>query len=121
MGLDFRVIRGLRFDKVAVRFVSGLQSALREDVPRGKTVLLAVTAPIRIPKQTASVLEERVRCWLRRSPESAELHDIINGNQIQVRLVNGSATTLSTVLAFVHNPGIDVDALFDAAQSDVTV
>jgi hypothetical protein len=115
------VTRGLRFDKVAVRLIAGLQSVLRDDVPLGKTVLLAVSAPIRLPKQTASVLEERVRRWLERPPESVELHDTINGNQIHVRLANGSAEEGPNVLGFVHNPGIDTDALFDAAQADLTV
>jgi hypothetical protein len=112
--------RGLRFDKVAVRFTTALQSALRDDVPLGKTVLLAVTAPILIPKQTASVLEERVRSWLERRPEGAEFRDIVNGNRIHVRLANGSIADSPNVLGFVHNPGIDSNALFDAAQSDLT-
>jgi hypothetical protein len=114
-------MRGLRFDKVVVRLIAGLQSALSDDVPPGKTVLLAVSAPIRLPKQTASVLEERVRQWLGRPPESAEFRDTINGNQIHVRLVNGSADESPNVLGFVHNPEIDTNALFDAAQSDLTV
>jgi hypothetical protein len=98
-----------------------LQSALRDDVPLGRTVLLAVSAPIRLPKQTAHVLEERARRWLARPPESAEFRDIINGNQIRVRLVNGSAEESPNILGFVHNLGIDTNALFEAAQSDLTV
>jgi hypothetical protein len=94
---------------------------LRDEVPLGKTVLLAVSAPIRLPKRTASELEERVRRWLGLPPQSAEFHGTINGNQIHVRLANGSAEESPNILGFVHNPGIDTNALFDAAQSDLTV
>src|SRR5271165_3956788 len=39
----------LRFDRVALRLVGGLQTALSECVPEGQAVVLTVTAPIRLP------------------------------------------------------------------------
>jgi len=36
----------LRFDRVALKFVGGLQAALREFVPDGQIVILTITAPI---------------------------------------------------------------------------
>ncbi len=92
--------------------IAGLQSALHEDVPSGTTVLIAIGAPIRVPKQTMAKVEERVRRWLGDAPECAELHEMVNGNQIHVRLV--SAATSPNIFVFIHNPEFDTDALFDA-------
>lgn len=39
----------LRFDKVATRLIERLQATLGEAVPDGITVLLTITAPIRLP------------------------------------------------------------------------
>jgi|HubBroStandDraft_1064217.scaffolds.fasta_scaffold30205_5 hypothetical protein len=112
--------RGLRFDKVALRFVAGLQGALRNEVPDGKTILLTVSAPIRVPAQTAAALEERIRLWLARRAALAESRYAINGNAIRVRLVNGRSTRLPNVLGFVHNPELDAKTLLDAAQADLS-
>ena len=43
----------LRFDKVATRLIERLQATLGETVPDGMTVLLTITAPIRLPSKTA--------------------------------------------------------------------
>jgi hypothetical protein len=43
----------LRFDKVATRLIERLQATLGETVPDGTTVLLTITAPIRLPSKTA--------------------------------------------------------------------
>ena len=48
----------LRFDKVATRLIERLQATLGETVPDGMTVLLTITAPIRLPSKTAASLEE---------------------------------------------------------------
>src|SRR5260370_20963214 len=50
----------LRFDKVATRLIEGLQAALGEIVPDGMTVLLTITAPIRLPSKTAASLEDKI-------------------------------------------------------------
>lgn len=56
----------LRFDKVATRLIEGLRATLAETVPDGMTVLLTITAPIRLPSKTAASLEDRMRDLLRR-------------------------------------------------------
>ena len=49
----------LRFDRVALGLVGGLQAALSEFVPDGQTVILTITAPIRLPSKTAAALEDQ--------------------------------------------------------------
>jgi hypothetical protein len=46
----------LRFDRVALGLVRRLHDALHEAVPDGKTVILTITAPIRMPSKTAALL-----------------------------------------------------------------
>ena len=52
---------GLRFDKVATRLMERLRAALGETVPDGTTVLLTITAPIRLPSKTAASLEDKIQ------------------------------------------------------------
>jgi hypothetical protein len=56
----------LRFDKVATRLIERLQATLGETVPDGMTVLLTITAPIRLPSKTAASLEDKIQTLLGR-------------------------------------------------------
>jgi hypothetical protein len=77
----------LRFDRVALGLVGGLRTTLREFVPDGHTVILTITAPIRLPAKTVAVLEDKIRACLARHSTPTEVKDTIHGNQIRVRLV----------------------------------
>jgi hypothetical protein len=107
----------LRFDRVALRFLSDLQRALRDEVPAGKTIVLTVTAPIRQSSKTAAALEREIRALLARNRTNAEIDDTINENQVRARIVAGSVRGAPNVIGFVHNPGPGAAAvLLDAAQ-----
>jgi hypothetical protein len=107
----------LRFDKVALGLVRGLQAALREVVPNGNTVILTVTAPIRLPSKTAAQLEDKIRSCLSPQLQQVEIRDTIHGNQVRIRLVMGGSRETSKVIGFVHNPDPDPQILLDVAQS----
>ena len=107
----------LRFDRVALRFVGGLQAALSASVPDGAAVVLTVTAPIRLAAKTAAALESNIRDGLARRPARVELKDAICGNQIRVRLVTGVSGRMPKVIGFVHNPDCDGDVLLAVTQS----
>lgn len=109
--------RGLRFDKVALRLVAQMQAELRDDVPIGKTVLVTVSAPIRLPGKTANALEERIRQWLTSPSNAAEFQETINGNRARVRLVIRTSSGTPNVLGFVHNPDVDTTALLSSVES----
>src|SRR5579862_8231056 len=51
----------LRFDKVVIKLMERLQSTCGEIVPEGMTVLLTVTAPIRLAAKTAAALEDKIQ------------------------------------------------------------
>src|SRR6266478_1685654 len=74
----------LRFDKVATRLIERLQATFGETVPDGMTVVLTITAPIRLPAKTAVALEGRIHTLLaRRSPGRDEIATM-NGNRVQI-------------------------------------
>ena len=109
--------RGLRFDQVALRFTERLQDAFEDDVPQGKTLLVTITAPIRLPAKTAKALESKIEGVLTQRSRPAEFRDSINGNEIRARLVSGSMRGQSNVTVFVHNPDADSSALLKTTQS----
>lgn len=107
----------LRIDKVALRLISRLQAALSPQVADGQVVMLAVTAPIRLPSKTAAELETKIGECLRRGPVQVEIGETICGNQTRVRFAKGGARPASKVIGFVHNPDTDPRVLFDLAAA----
>jgi len=107
----------LRFDRVALRFVRRLQEALSASVPDGRTLILTITAPIRVPAKTAAALEDNIRTRLARQSAQGEAKHTIHGNQIRVRLVKDGSGRTTKVIGFVHNPDSDPDVLFDITVS----
>jgi hypothetical protein len=107
----------LRFDRVALRLVRHLRDTLSASVPDGRTVIVTVTAPIRLPAKTAVALEDKARVVLARRPAQVEIKDTMHGNQVSVRLVKGGSTRSSKVIGFVHNPDVDPSGLLGLTQS----
>lgn len=108
----------LRFDKVVIRLMDRLQASLREIVPDGTTVLLTVTAPIRLPAKTAAALEERIRALLgRRSPRDEE--NTVHGNRVRIGLARGEPRRepqAPKLIGFVHNSDSDAPRLLSMAR-----
>src|SRR6202521_2620615 len=97
----------LRFDKVATRLIARLQAALGETVPVGMTVLLTITAPIRLPSKTTASLEDKIQILLGRgSPGRDEKHTIY-GNRVQIRLLRDGSERAPRMIGFVHNSDTD--------------
>jgi hypothetical protein len=105
----------LRFDRTAVALVKRLQATLARFVPKGKTVIVTITAPIRQDSKTSVVLERRIRELL--ATRRARLNATILGNRIQVRVLKGGANRTSKLVGFVHNPEPSPAALFDVTRS----
>jgi hypothetical protein len=97
----------LRFDKVATRLVERLQAALGETVPDGLTVVLTITAPIRLPSKTAAALEEKIPAFLARGSPGRDAKDTIHGNRVRIRLVRDASERAPKVMGFVHNSDSD--------------
>jgi hypothetical protein len=97
----------LRFDKVATRLIGRLQAALGESVPDGMTVLLTITAPIRLPSKTAASLEDKIQTLLGRGSPGRDEKDTIHGNRVQIRLLRDESERAPKMIGFVHNSDSD--------------
>ena len=108
----------LRFDRVVLRLLGRLRAAL-DGVPSGWTVVVTITAPIRLPSKTAATLEESIRTLLKEPSAPGQLTDTVHGNQIQVRTLRNAKTSSSKLVGFVHNRDSDPTSLFDLTGSMV--
>jgi hypothetical protein len=97
----------LRFDKVATRLIERLQATLGEIVPDGMTVLLTITAPIRLPSKTAAALEGKIHTVLRRESPSRDEKISIHGNRVEIRVLRDASERAPKMIGFVHNPDSD--------------
>jgi hypothetical protein len=97
----------LRFDKVATRLIERLRATLGTTVPEGMTVLLAITAPIRLPSNTAALLEDKIQTLLGRRSSGRDEKDSIHGNHVQIRLLRGGSERAPKMIGFVHNSDSD--------------
>jgi hypothetical protein len=97
----------LRFDKVATGLIERLQATLAETIPDGMTVLVTITAPIRLPSKTAASLEHKIQSLLGRRPPGRDQKDTIHGNRVQIRLLRNALERAPKMIGFVHNPDSD--------------
>ena len=97
----------LRFDKVATRLMERLEAALGESVPDGMTVLLTITAPIRLPSKTAAALEDKIQTLLGRGLRGRDEKDTIQGNRVHIRLLRDESERAPKMIGFVHNSDSD--------------
>jgi hypothetical protein len=98
---------GLRFDKVVTRLMERLQATLGKTVPDGMTVLLTITAPIRLPSKTAASLEDKIQTLLQRGSPGRDEKEMIHGNGVQIRLLRGESERAPKMVGFVHNSDSD--------------
>ena len=110
----------LRFDKVATRLTERLKRSLGKTVPQGMTVLLTVTAPIRLPSKTAAAIEERIRGLAGGDP-GGDSKDTIYGNRVQIRVFRDPSNRVPgrlapKLIAFVHNPDVEAALFFSMTR-----
>jgi hypothetical protein len=106
----------LRFDKVATRLMERLKATLDETVPDGMTVLLTITAPIRLPSRTAASLEEKIQTLLSRGSPGRDEKDTIHGNRVRIRFLRHESERAPKMIGFVHNSDSDPLLLFNMTR-----
>lgn len=115
-GRQSRARLRLRFDKVVVRLIERLRATFREGMPGNVTVLLTISAPIRLPSKTADALEDKIRVLLARRDARTETSGTIHGNQIRLRRET-FASSPAKIIGFVHNAVTDPRMLLDMTRS----
>lgn len=106
----------LRFDRVVLRLMERLQTAFAQTVPNGTTVLLTVTAPIRLASKTTVALEDKVQTLLRRESPLPDAKEMIHGNRIHIRILRGLSASAPKMIGFVHNLDSDPLLLLNMSQ-----
>lgn len=94
---------GLRFDKVALAFIDDMRRA-GDRVPRGRVLIVTITAPIWQPAKTSAAVHERIHKALAAAPVGLRIDEAIYGNRVCARLAKNGRGYPSNVIAVVHNP-----------------
>jgi hypothetical protein len=106
----------LRFDKVANRVTGRLRAAAVDIVPGGMTVVVTITAPIRLASKTAASLEGLIRSHLAQKRTGRDAKATIHGNRVRVRILKKEFERTPKLIAFVHNSDSDSELLLDITQ-----
>jgi len=107
----------LRSDTVARRVMSGLQQSLNDAIPDGVTIILTISAPVRVPAATVKAIDQRLRReFLSRSAEQ-DFRESVLGNDVHVRIVNQSRPGAPKLVASVCNPEPSPIGLLDLIEA----
>jgi uracil phosphoribosyltransferase len=109
-GLNLTAL-GLRFDKVVVRLFWNIRTAITQEVPKEKTVVITVTAPIKYPAKTGEELIIKIKHILKSDNKASETLLTIFQNKIQVKIVALSSKKTVEVVGLVHNLEIEPEYL----------
>jgi hypothetical protein len=112
---------GLRFDRVVGRVLRDLRSAFDRAAPPGVVALVAISAPIRLPAQTVSDLNQALQTLLATPPPQPDWAANVHGNQVRLRVIPAARGAPPSLIGFVHNPGTASDHLLDLAERWVQV
>lgn len=104
---------GLRFDRVVARLLGGLRVSVESMIPNGETVIITVTAPIKVPAKTAARIEHLTKEFLNSGTRHRSQKLSIFQNQVSIRLVATKSKRAPQFIGLVHNPEIDPKMLLD--------
>jgi hypothetical protein len=107
---------GLRFDRVVNRVLGGLRSRADAIVPEKQAVLVTLSAPIRLPAQTAAAMWGEIEMIVSAGARGAERSAAIHGNSVRVRLAEHASPRTLKLIGFVHNPDAAPDELLALAE-----
>ena len=97
----------LRFDKVVTRLMERLRATLEETAPDAMTVVVTITAPIRLASKTAAALEEKIQTLVGRRSAGRDEKVMIHGNRVRIRLLTNGSQQAPKMIGFVHNSDTD--------------
>ena len=81
----------LREDVVARRVLRDLEGALRPHVPKGKTVIVTLGAPIRVAKKLVAVLTNVLLGYLESGVQDVDEKRTILGNRVRFRVLEADS------------------------------
>ncbi len=106
----------LRFDKVVARVTERLQAAAGACAPSGVTVLVTLTAPIKLASRTAIAIDDTLRALVVHSADEPHASLTGLGNRVRIQIVAHGLTSAPKFLGFAHNHGTDPRLLFNLTR-----
>jgi hypothetical protein len=107
---------GLRFDKVVVRLLENLRTFVEQDIQNKGTILMTLTAPIKIPSKTEQEIKRHIKNLFDSGVQHRDKELTVFKNEVRFRLVDPSTKNTTKFIGFVHNPGSDPKLLLDLAS-----
>jgi hypothetical protein len=107
---------GLRFDRVVGRVLGDLRAFAGGPAPTDRTVLVTVSAPIRLPAKTVEALRVEIRALLSAGRLGEDRRAAVLGNEVRLRLVETAPGRSLRLIGFVHNPDSEPKLLLDLAE-----
>ena len=93
----------MREDKVALRVLRDIESALRAEVPDGKTIIFTLGAPIKVPAKLVAALTSTLQIYFANGAEEVDEQETILGNRVRFRVLNDQSTWNEKVIGFVFS------------------
>ena len=106
---------GLRFDKAVVRFFEKLRASIEKAIPNSQTMVVTVTAPIKLPAKTAYELEGRIISFLESGIRHRRKKVSIFQNEVSFKIVTSSSKRSGNFVGLVHNQRTKSKLLLDLA------
>ncbi len=105
----------LREDRVAQRALRDLRSALHAHVPSGKSIILTLGAPIKVPKKLLAALTKLLPHYIHSAVEERDEKKTVFGNRVRFRVVNHDLRWEAKVIGLVFSgdpaPGAIAESL----------
>ena len=93
----------LREDKVALRVLSDLESAVQPHVPAGRTLIFTLGAPIKEPSKLVDALTKTLVAYFGSGAKEADEKKTILGNRVRFRVLDNGAKWSTKALGFVFS------------------
>lgn len=107
---------GLRFDKVAIRFLLHLRLKISAKVNSNQAIVFVITAPIFLPSKTENELMSKIDYSIQNETKDKVHTWLINNNVIKYRFIHHSGSFKHKVLGLVHNKNIDSNQILELLE-----
>ncbi len=107
----------LRDDKVTRRVLPDIEEKVRRLVPHGRSIILTLGAPIKVPSQLVAALTATLSASLESGAAEAEEKRTISGNRVRFRILNHDLKWKAPLIGFVFSGDPEPGALASAMRS----
>lgn len=107
----------LREDVVARRVLREIESSVQSHVPKHKTIILTLGAPLKVPKKLIAALTTLLLDYIRSGADEREEKRTVLGNRVRFLVLNSSPGWKAKLVGFVFSGDPQPGALGDTLRS----